>query len=263
MADFVASSSSEESEVEVGASAIAGDGYVVVDCDVPVDSNGSNISSSAGGGGGGEPPLPPQKKVISNAVVPVDATTPIFVHYCLVCGLPLEYCENGDRYEECLSKLMSDSPELLTDAQMAKLESNLEGGGGVLGDEGDGKKKKKGGGGPGAKKAEVVVETRIVISRQQMQKKKYQTTVEGLDTIPGIKLKEAVKLFGKKFAAGAAQKDADNGSQIVIVQGDITDTLPPFLIKEYKIIGKSIFMKEKLLDEEGNAKGFSITPYEK
>lgn len=68
--------------------------------------------------------------------------------------------------------------------------------------QGDEKKKKKRGGGAGPKKAKEVLETKIVIARIQRQKRKYVTAVAGLDTVPDLKIKDAARVFGKKFSSG-------------------------------------------------------------
>ena len=68
--------------------------------------------------------------------------------------------------------------------------------------QGEEKKKKKRGGGAGPKKAKEVVETKIVIARIQRQKRKYVTAVAGLDTVPDLKIKDAARVFGKKFSSG-------------------------------------------------------------
>ena len=74
------------------------------------------------------------------------------------------------------------------------------------------KKKSSSGGGKkgkgGGAKAEVVLE------RNTRNKKKCITTISGLDMF-GVKLGEAAKLFGKKFASGASvTKTADGREQI-------------------------------------------------
>lgn len=56
----------------------------------------------------------------------------------------------------------------------------------------------------------------VVIARAVRNKKKCVTTVSGLDTF-GVKLSEAAKVFGKKFACGASvTKTAAGGEEIDI-----------------------------------------------
>ena len=41
-----------------------------------------------------------------------------------------------------------------------------------------------------------------MIARIQRQKRKYVTAVAGLDTVPDLKIKDAARVFGKKFSSG-------------------------------------------------------------
>lgn len=47
-----------------------------------------------------------------------------------------------------------------------------------------------------------MLETKIVIARIQRQKRKFVTAVAGLDTVPDLKIKDAARVFGKKFSSG-------------------------------------------------------------
>lgn len=70
------------------------------------------------------------------------------------------------------------------------------------------------------------------MERATRNKRKCVTSVLGLELF-GVKLAEAAKKFGKKFACGASVvKDASNKEQID-VQGDCMDELVEFLVKEY------------------------------
>ena len=97
------------------------------------------------------------------------------------------------------------------------------------------KKKKKGGGAAALKKATVLV-TKVVIAKIQRQKRKYVTVVGGLETVPDLKIKDAAKIFGRKFSSGASIGDAANGTKEVTIQGDLTFDLPPLLINEFKVL---------------------------
>ena len=70
------------------------------------------------------------------------------------------------------------------------------------------------------------------MERATRNKRKCVTSVYGLELF-GVKLAEAAKKFGKKFACGASVvKDASNKEQID-VQGDCMEDLVDFLCKEY------------------------------
>jgi density-regulated protein DRP1 len=75
-------------------------------------------------------------------------------------------------------------------------------------------------------------------------KKKAVTSVEGLETF-SVKLKDAAKVFGKKFAASSSVKEKDSGGQEIVIQGDVIWDLPALLEKEYKIPKSKIFEREK------------------
>lgn len=82
----------------------------------------------------------------------------------------------------------------------------------VLG--GDDKKKKKLRRGAAAKKVNKV-DTRVIVQKILRNRKKAVTHVVGLDTAPGIKLKEASKAFSKRFAGSSSVKDKE-----IIIQGE-------------------------------------------
>lgn len=86
-------------------------------------------------------------------------------------------------------------------------------------------KKKKGG------KPEVVLE------RNTRNKKKCITTISGLDAF-GVKLGEASKLFGKKFASGASVVKNAEGKEHIDVQGDFLDQAAELIIKQFKEVKK-------------------------
>ena len=75
----------------------------------------------------------------------------------------------------------------------------------------DKKKKRRG---AAAKKVNKV-DTRIIVQKISRNRKKAVTHVVGLDTAPGIKLKEASKAFSKRFAGSSSVKDKE-----IIIQGE-------------------------------------------
>lgn len=79
---------------------------------------------------------------------------------------------------------------------------------------------------------------RVVLERNIRNRKKCITTISGLDLF-GVKLNEAAKLFGKKFASGASvTKNAENKEQIDC-QGDFLDQAVDIILKQYKEVKKS------------------------
>ncbi len=86
--------------------------------------------------------------------------------------------------------------------------------------------------------------TKIVITRVQRQKKKYVTTVVGVDTIPDVKLKDAAKIFGKKFSSGSSIGDLPTGGKEIVIQGDVSFELPALLMSEFKVAGTDIYFND-------------------
>lgn len=54
-------------------------------------------------------------------------------------------------------------------------------------------------------------------------------------TLLGLKIKDASKLFGKKFSSGASINDGANGAKEVVIQGDVSFDLPPLLISQFNV----------------------------
>jgi translation initiation factor 1 (eIF-1/SUI1) len=92
------------------------------------------------------------------------------------------------------------------------------------------------------------VESRIVISRVQRQKRKYVTVIVGLDTVPDLKLKDAVKVFGKKFSSGSSLSESASGVKEVVIQGDVGFELPQLLISEFKVLHNDCVTLVRLLN---------------
>ena len=151
------------------------------------------------------------------------------IYFFLIVLLRSEY---GPNFELCLPWITQHCPEALSPAVLADMLGDAT----IEDEEGEGgeKKKKSKRGNPGPKK-KAAVETKIVISRVQRQKRKYITTVVGLDTVPELKLKDAAKVFGKKFSSGASVSDTAAGGKEIVIQGDVCFELPPLLISEFKV----------------------------
>lgn len=128
----------------------------------------------------------------------VDVPAPVVVEYDPITGVPAEFNEYlpPDSTEFKRWKAAQAGPEALAaltlkDKEGNEIEKQLPGG----------KVKKK-------QKAQIVLESHT------RNRKKCVTTVTGLDSF-GVKLADAAKLFGKKFACGASVvKDATGMQQI-------------------------------------------------
>lgn len=153
---------------------------------------------------GAAPPVPP---------------APVKVEYDPITGVPAEFNEflPPDSLEYKRWKASQEGPEALEkltlkDKEGNEIEKKLPGG----------KTKKK-------QKPQVVLETNT------RNKKKCITTITGLESF-GIKLSEASKAFGKKFACGASVTKSAAGVEQIDMQGDFLHQLAELIVKTY---GKS------------------------
>jgi len=183
----------------------------------------------------------------SGARTMVNLATPVQVIYHPVSGIPAEFCEFSETFDKDLPWILENCPEAVTPDVLAKLLEKASLGDGEAGADGadGGKKEKVRGGGIAAKKEKAGPgECRVVINRIQRQKRKFVTSVVGMETAPDCRLKDAAKVFGKKFASGAAVSKAANGTDEIVIQGDVQHDLPPLLIEQFKVPPTSIFFQE-------------------
>ncbi|MCO5597354.1 hypothetical protein L7F22_051430 [Adiantum nelumboides] len=167
-------------------------------------------------------------------------------------SLPAEYCEFGPDFEKCKPWLIKNAPELYPD--LVKEEANraadqlggleiLSGPAKIGGSTSDlkldeevktlpgGKVKKK-------EKPEVLVEKVV------RNKRKCVTIVKGLDMF-GIKLTDASKKFGKKFASGASVVKGPTEKEQIDVQGDFMYDIVDFITETWKNVpGSSVYVLE-------------------
>ncbi|KAL4452457.1 hypothetical protein ABPG75_008119 [Micractinium tetrahymenae] len=173
---------------------------------------------------------------------PVEGPTvqPLQVEYDLITGVPSEFneylpkeSEEFKRWKASQEAGVSGAMEGLTVSEGgAAAGGGGEGGGAAAAGaaaapaaEKKSSKKKKGG------KPEVVLE------RNTRNKKKCITTIAGLDAF-GVKLGEASKLFGKKFASGASVVKNAEGKEHIDVQGDFLDQAAELIVKQFKEVKK-------------------------
>jgi density-regulated protein DRP1 len=171
---------------------------------------------------------------------------PLEVLYCPVCSLPAEYCEFGPDFEKCKPWLIKNAPELYPDLVKEAAEKTTEQLEGLdiscekdltqtQGTTSDVKKDEEVKRLPGGKvkkkeKPEVIVE-KIV-----RNKRKCVTIIKGLDMF-GIKLSDASKKLGKKFASGASVVKGPTEKDQIDVQGDIMYDLAEFITETWQNVG--------------------------
>ncbi|XP_014498790.1 translation machinery-associated protein 22 [Vigna radiata var. radiata] len=163
---------------------------------------------------------------------------PVRVLYCGVCSLPPEYCEFGSDFEKCKPWLIQNVPDLYpnllkeandkgADTVADKLQST-----GISSGAGDGaassapkqEEVKRLPGGKIKKKDK----QEVVIEKVVRNKRKCITTVKGLELF-GVKLSDASKKLGKKFATGASVVKGPTEKEQIDVQGDIAYDIVEFI----------------------------------
>ncbi|XVE53893.1 hypothetical protein DITRI_Ditri03aG0038500 [Diplodiscus trichospermus] len=173
------------------------------------------------------------------------------VLYCPVCSLPAEYCEFGPEFEKCKPWLINNAPELYPhllkeadEKEAEKVSEQLQSVGISSGadraassaqprDTSSAKqeevKRLPGGKIKKKEKQEVVIE-KVVRNRR-----KCITIVKGLDLF-GIKLTDASKKLGKKFATGASVVKGPTDKEQIDVQGDIAYDIVEFITETWPAV---------------------------
>ncbi|XP_076931792.1 translation machinery-associated protein 22-like [Bidens hawaiensis] len=163
---------------------------------------------------------------------------PVHVLYCGVCGLPAEYCEFGPDFDKCKPWLVQHAPELYPDLIQESNSKEVDGvsdqlqaasiaadGGGPSGSSVPKQEPVKRLPGGKIKKKE---KQEVIIEKVTRNKRKSITTIKGLDLF-GIKLSDASKKLGKKFATGASVVKGPTEKDQIDVQGDIAYDIVEFI----------------------------------
>ncbi|KAH9607926.1 hypothetical protein KSS87_014000 [Heliosperma pusillum] len=189
---------------------------------------------------------------------------PVKVLYCGVCGLPAEYCEFGPDFEKCKPWLIQNAPHvyphLIQDASGKEADKvadqlqstsisavSLDCPDGMLilsmcvdSMENDGastskpEEVKRLPGGKVKKKDK----KEVIIEKVVRNKRKCITTVKGLENF-GVKLADASKKLGKKFATGASVVKGPTEKEQIDVQGDIAYDIVEFLTDTWPDVPES------------------------
>lgn len=155
------------------------------------------------------------------------------VLYCGVCGLPAEYCEFGPEFEKCKPWLIQNAPDIYPDLLKEtrskevgevsdQMQSTSISTGGSSTSQLEEVKRLPGGKVKKKDKKEVVIEKVV------RNKRKCITTVKGLELF-GVKLSDASKKLGKKFATGASVVKGPTDKEQIDVQGDIAYDIVEFI----------------------------------
>lgn len=160
--------------------------------------------------------------------VPPPPPAPVVVEYDPITGVPSEYNEflPADSAEYKKWKAAEGGPEAMEKLKLKDKDGN------------EIEKKLPGGKVKAKSKPAVVIETK------DRQRNKQVTSVAGLDTF-GIKLNEASKIFGKKFACGASVVKTPSQTEQIEMQGDFLDKIPDLILKNFgashKVTKEDIF----------------------
>ncbi|KAI3409696.1 Translation machinery-associated protein 22 [Psidium guajava] len=175
---------------------------------------------------------------------------PVKVLYCAVCSLPAEYCEFGPDFEKCKPWLLRNAPELYPDLlkdangkEADKVSEQFQSVGISSGGGRDGAASTAPPGDSSSSKPEEVKrlpggkvkkkdKQEVVIEKVVRNKRKCITVVKGLELF-GIKLSDASKKLGKKFATGASVVKGPTDKEQIDVQGDISLDIVEFLTETW------------------------------
>ncbi|KAL3535610.1 hypothetical protein ACH5RR_004071 [Cinchona calisaya] len=161
---------------------------------------------------------------------------PVQVVYCGVCGLPPEYCEFGSDFEKCKPWLIQNAPDLYPDLlkeaeakEADKVSGQLQSTSISDGSSTSKPEEVKRLPGGKVKKKE---KQEIIIEKVTRNKRKCITTVKGLELF-GVKLSDASKKLGKKFATGASVVKGPTEKEQIDVQGDIAYDIVDFITETW------------------------------
>ncbi|PIA64310.1 hypothetical protein AQUCO_00100057v1 [Aquilegia coerulea] len=166
---------------------------------------------------------------------------PVQVLYCQVCSLPAEYCEFGPDFEKCKPWLIQNAPDIYPDLLKAdnqatdKVSEKLQ----SIGISSDGAAAPPATSGTSTSKKEEVKrlpggkikkkdKQEVIIEKVVRNKRKCVTIVKGLELF-GVKLSDASKKLGKKFATGASVVKGPTEKEQIDVQGDIAYDIVEFI----------------------------------
>ncbi|KMZ59736.1 putative Density-regulated protein [Zostera marina] len=183
------------------------------------------------------------------------------VLYCAVCSLPAEYCEFGADFEACKPWILQNAPELYPDLvreankkNVDKVSNKLESVGisssrnnakltAEASSAGASEPKQEVKRLPGGK-IKKKLKQEVVIEKIVRNKRKCVTVVKGLDLF-GVKLSDASKKLGKKFATGASVVKGPTDKEQIDVQGDIFYDIVEFITNTWPDVpGNAIYFIE-------------------
>ena len=155
------------------------------------------------------------------------------VEYCAECSCPYEYCEYASCARVAAAKLEKVA---LSDDAAGDAPATSDGAAAAAGDvdaSAEEPKKKA----STSKKSKTKAKE-VVITRLSRNRKKQITNVQGLDAFD-VDLKDASKMFGKKFACGCSVTKGATGKDELDLQGDYSEQLGELILAKYANIEES------------------------
>lgn len=156
------------------------------------------------------------------------------VEYCPQCTCPPEYCE----YVACARGAAEKLEKVALDGD-ADASTAREGEGGDDAPAAKATEKTKSSKSKSKAKAKEVVITRLSRNRRKMI-----TNVVGLEKFD-VDLKDASKMFGKKFACGCSVTKGATGRDELDLQGDYSEQLAALICEKYEVGAEDVRCVDK------------------
>jgi len=156
------------------------------------------------------------------------------VEYCEQCSCPLEYCE----YASCARVAAARLEQVKLSASASASASVETSASAVEGHEDDVKAVDDGSSTGKVSKKSKGKSKEVVITRLSRNRKKMITNVAGLDAFD-VDLKEASKMFGKKFACGCSITKGPTLKDELDLQGDYSEQLGELILSKYPNVEES------------------------
>ena len=84
---------------------------------------------------------------------------------------------------------------------------------------------------------------RVIVQKVAQKKKRNLTVIAGMESIPGLKLKEASKAFSKRFAGSSSvKKTADGKHEEIIIQGDHVYDVAEMIVDKFNVPESAVFI---------------------
>ncbi|CAK9441046.1 uncharacterized protein LODBEIA_P49150 [Lodderomyces beijingensis] len=174
--------------------------------------------------------------------------------YCGVCTMPPEFCEFGIQLAKCQAWLEDNNLELYTRLYPSADETSGTGTSSDALTEKDIAKKQAREQAKLAKEQARLKAAKITIKRIERNKRKHIISISGLEVLSEvIDVKKLAKSMAAKFATGASVTKNAEGSDEVLVQGDVSDEARAFiesLIAEHEGSGLEDVKVEQVDDKK-------------